>query len=434
MRGKYTRKTISVSRPSKAYKAGPPPRLDRIEAKQGDVSALSAEEQSNLQASNGEVHRGVVSRAESGEDNAGEFALNHSRPGALRRDVSPEVDRNAQKQPGVRLAVGEDEKVEMAKEGRVSPEASFDAYGNTWDQANCEGKLVDLGESQKSSLHNMSQSPEMSIDSDAPAIPLGEIVSPRLAHPKTSLANAAEESGWQVEGDALLIQAVKQQVMETVEQQQSDKQRDNLKIERNQIASVADKNLDVEAASSAPREVCPISPVPELPGKERTLPARSISDRPTQLHELGNRIPEIELSIGCKMAAIDVMKHLIGRIFDLDEAATSNAIAIMEHNPALAADEILNTLLTHLKKDALGIPRGTTGKECSVSVRVTANFVPGASLGEIDAQGGITSRDSSPAGNKDMLWLVKGDVLVTQFCGDRGWAWGTCVKESDRNL
>ena len=35
----------------------------------------------------------------------------------------------------------------------------------------------------------------MSIDSDAPAIPLGEIVSPRLAHPKTSLANAAEPPG-----------------------------------------------------------------------------------------------------------------------------------------------------------------------------------------------------------------------------------------------
>lgn len=518
MCGKHTCKTTSVSRPPKAYRTAT---LSRIESKRDDLLAFDAEGHS--QATAVEEACPTVGLTVQG------VRATEEREAQVRQEL-PDQNWKYTEDLGLlymQMEEMDEHRLELelqdlrqllqtqtsAAQAHVAQlQARGLEEGEMNDNQNLEGSSVKSGKSQVSSVHDVSQSPKMSIDCDTPAVPLGEIVSPRLAKPRTALANAAEESGRQIQvlsvhdvsespkmsidrdapalplgeivssrlakprtspsnaaeesgkqikGDAFLKETmheaaraleqmndaelrclVEQQGMEAIEPEQSGKHDDNEKIESQQILGLRGTDLDSTAdsmTSPSLREVPPIPLTPlfsKPPGKERKPAAEesdSIIDRRKESEELRYRAPEIELSVNCKTAAIDVTKDLISHIFELDEAGASNIIAIMEHNPTRAAYEILNTLKTQMQKDALGIPCGTAGKECSVSVRVTADFIPGASPGELKAEGTITSRHSSPARNEDVLWLVAGDVLITQFCGDRGWAWGTCVRESDHD-
>jgi hypothetical protein len=521
MCGKHTRKTTSVSRAPKAYRTAA---LSRIESKRGDLLALDAEGHSEATAveegcptvglRDQGVHAMEEREAQELLDLDGKYKedaglldmqmeemdehrlelelqdlrqLLQTQTSEAQAHVAELQDRLDEQARGLEeREMNDNQNLEVSQVNNGKPQLSsvHDLSQSPKISADQDAPAVPLGEIvsprlseprtslanaaeesgrqiQVLSVHDVSRSPKMSTDRDAPAVPLGEIVSPRLAKPRMSLANAAEESGRQIGGDALLKETmneaaraleqtndaelrclVEQQVMEAVKPEQSGKHDDNGKIESQQIHGLCGTDLDSTAdsmTSSPLREVPPIPPsslVSKPPMKERNPEAEksgSIIDRREQLEELRYGAPDIELSINCKTAAIDVIKNLISRIFELDEAGASNIIAIMEHSPTLAADEILNTLKTQIKKNALGIPCGTAGKECSVSVRVTADFIPGSSPGELNAEGTITSRHSSPARNEDVLWLVAGDVLITQFCGDRGWAWGTCVRESDHD-
>ena len=524
MCGKHTCKTTSVSRPPKAYRTAT---LSRIESKRDDLLVLDAERLSEataveeacptvgltLQGVHAMAQREAQVRQELPDlngkytEDAGLLYMHmeemdehrlelelqdlrqllQTQTSEAQAHVAELQDRLDEQARGLEeREMNDNQNLEGSHVNNGKPQVSsvYDVSQSPTMSIDCDTPAVPLGEIvsprlakprtslanaaeesgrqiQVSSVHDVPQSPKMSTDRDAPAVPLGEIVSPRLAKPRMSLANAAEESGRQIGGDALLKETmheaaraleqmndaelwclVEQQVMEAVKPEQSGKHDDNEKIESQQIHGLRGTDLDSTADSmtSPPmREVpqIPLTPlVSKPPGNERTPAAEksdTIIDRRKQSEELRYRAPEIELSINCKTAAIDVTKNLISRIFEFDEAGASNIIAIMEHDPTRAAYEILNALKTQLKKDALGIPCGTAGKECSVSVRVTADFIPGASPGELKAEGIITSRHSSPARNEDVLWLVAGDVLITQFCGDRGWAWGTCVRESDHD-
>jgi small ubiquitin-related modifier len=65
-----------------------------------------------------------------------------------------------------------------------------------------------------------------------------------------------------------------------------------------------------------------------------------------------DRSAEINLSMVCKLAAIDVMQHLMDRIARFDLTAAKNIVALMQHSPLSAADEIINALTSHVKEMA----------------------------------------------------------------------------------
>ena len=157
----------------------------------------------------------------------------------------------------------------------------------------------------------------------------------------------------------------------------------------------------------------------------------------------GDMPKELELSIGAKMAAIDVMKHLISRLACLDPQATSNIISMMESNAINAADALLSTVLKHALQQYEQIAQtmkdtamtsetrpsaGNSRNQCCTTVKVISNFDP---PGAAKSNSTVRSDEQDQNSPNRYLSLVQGDVLLTHFCGDRGWSWGTCVRQAD---
>ena len=136
----------------------------------------------------------------------------------------------------------------------------------------------------------------------------------------------------------------------------------------------------------------------------------------------------VELSIGCKMAAIDVMQNIIRHLSNLDPQHVDGIVSLMEHNPDLAADEILRKLSDHSKPRQMASMNETGGQQCSISVRVIEDFNPSSVYkSSTHCPSGMDGKEDSPS---DVLALVSGDCILTTFCGDHGWAWGTCIRSS----
>jgi hypothetical protein len=82
--------------------------------------------------------------------------------------------------------------------------------------------------------------------------------------------------------------------------------------------------------------------------KATRLRDKSSAQKPSER----DRSTQIDLSMVSKLAAIDVMQHLMDRIAHFDLTAAKNIIALMQHSPLSAADEIINVLTSHIKEMA----------------------------------------------------------------------------------
>ena len=154
-----------------------------------------------------------------------------------------------------------------------------------------------------------------------------------------------------------------------------------------------------------------------------------VEKRASELHAVevvGAGDSPVELSIGCKMAAIDVMQNIIRHLSKLDPQHAGEIVSLMEHNPDLATDEILRKLSDHSKPRQMASMNETGGQRCSICVRVIEDFNPHAVYKpSTHCSSGMDGKDYFPC---DVLGLVSGDFILTTFCGDHGWAWGTCIR------